>query len=451
MSDFKEAGRFELLSFKIASYDLSKTFELKGIIQSFEIHESIKKGSVRGFAKMFDSVGLLQDFPLRGEEFVEIHYRDFYGAEQVEKMFLYAISDVRQPVPNNPSRWEYTLHFTSRPKVFSENVRIRRAFAGPAANREQGDKISEFVKTVFDQYYGDLISPSIFKNGSEIASSGVSISAGEAKKLKLQPTDGKHRLVVPNYSPEQTMHFFARRAYSAASSSQTFRFFENRKDYVFATTEYLQNEMYGGSFVFSQNFRPDQTPEGQIELQSSIIDIDYGEVVNTINDINSGAYERAVYEVDVMNSIVEPKFYSFADNFKTNNPNQKLYHTDKFIRERIEKVSERWVIKDYSSEGMPVGPAVRYNTYYPEIYNKKGAHLYHNDKNRTVVTIYGNNQIVAGSSVYINLLKHQSNDGAEPDIERSGLYLVESIENVFYENTYTQKLTITRNGIGDAA
>ena len=450
MNEFKEAGRFELISFKIASYDLSKVFELKGIIQSFEIHESMKKGSVRGFAKMFDSVGLLQDFPLRGEEFVEIHYKDFYGSEHVDKMFLYSISDVRAPVPSNPSRWEYTMHFVSRPKVFSENVRIRRAFAGPPANRQQGGKISEFVKTVYDQYYGDLVSPAIFKNGPEYPSSGINIAPGDAKKLMLQETDGKHRLVVPNYTPEQTMNFFARRAYNAESFSQTFRFFENRKDYVFATTEYLQNTIYGGSPVFSQNFRVDQTPEGQLELQSSIIDVDYGEVVNTINDINSGAYERAVYEMDVMNSIVEPKFYSFADNFKANNPDQKLYHTDKFVRERIEKVSERWVIKDYSSEGMPSGPGVRYNTYYPEIYNKKGAHIYHNDKNKTVVTVYGNNQIVAGSSVYINLLKHQSNDGAEPDVERSGLYIVESIENIFYENTYTQKLTITRNGIGDA-
>lgn len=450
MNEFKEAGRFELISFKIASYDLSKTFELKGIIQSFEIHESMKKGSIRGFAKMFDSVGLLHDFPLRGEELIEIYYKDFYGIEHVDRMFLYSISDVRQPVANNPSRWEYTIHFVSRPKVFSGNVRIRRAFAGPPENRQQGDKISEFVKTVYDQYYGDLITPAIFKNGTEYPSPGIRLAPSDAKKLMLQETDGKHRLVVPNYTPEQTMHFFTRRAYSAESFSQTFRFFENRKNYVFATTEYLQKEIYPGSFVFNQNFRTDQTPEGQLELQSSIISVDYGEVVNTINDINSGAYERAVYEIDVMNNIVEPKFYSYADNFKTNNPDQKLYHTDRFIRERIEKVSERWVIKDYSSEGMPVGPGVRYNTYYPEIYNKKGAHLYHNDKNRTVVTIYGNNQIFAGCSVYINLLKHQSNDGSQPDTERSGLYIVESIENVFYENTYTQKLTITRNGIGDA-
>ena len=452
MDEIIEAGRFTLHSFKIASYDLSKVFELKGIIHSFQISESITKGSIRGFAKMFDTVGLLQEFPLRGEEFIEIHYSDFYGNEHVDRMFLYAIADVRQPNPSNPSQWEYTMHFVSRPKVFSENVRIRRAFAGPPANREQGGKISEFVKTVYDQYYGDLITPAIFKNGVKVPTTTTQMTPSDtAKELKVQDTDGRHRLVVPNYSPEQTMNFFARRAFSGSSFSQSFRFFENRKHYVFATNEHLQNEIYSGSFEFRQSFKPDQTLEGQLELQSSIIEIDYGEVVNTIDDINSGAYERAVYEVDVMNSVIEPRFYSYADNFKTNNPDEKLYHTDKFIRERIEKVSEKWVLKDYSTEGMPEGKGIRYNTHYSEIYNKKGAHLYHTNKNRINVTIYGNNEIVAGSSIVINLLKHFSDDTEQRDIERSGLFLVESIENVFYENTYKQKLTLIRNGIGDAA
>lgn len=443
MSEVKEAGRFELLSFKITSYDQSKSHELKGIIHSFEIHESMKRGSVRGFAKMFDSVGLLQNFPLRGEEFVEIHYRDFYDQEHVDRMFLYSVADVRQPNLRNPSRWEYTMHFVSRPKVYSENASIQQAFAGPVGNRSAGGLISDFVRTVYDKYYGNLISPAIFKNGPDPI-------RFEAKNLLLQKTDGRHRLVVPNYSPEQTMHFFARRAYNASSFSQTFRFFENRKNYVFSTNEYLQRRLYTSSFVFRQNFQPDQSPEGQLELQQSFNNIDYGEVVNTIDDINSGAYERAVYEVDVMNSVIEEKPYSFADNFKQNNPEQQLYHTDRFIRERIEKISDRWVIKDYSTEGMPTGPGVRSNTHYAEIYNKKGAHLYHTNRNKITVSIYGNNQIVAGSSIVIEILKHHADDAGLPDEERSGLYLVEAIENVFYENTYTQKLTLVRNGIGDA-
>lgn len=444
----KEAGRFELVHFRIFSYDHSKQFELKDIIHSFEIHESMKRGSIRGFAKMYDSVGLLQDFPLRGEEFIEIKYKDFYENELTEKMFLYAISDVKQPVPSNPSRWEYTIHFVSRPKIYQEKELIRRTYSGAAGARMVGNFVHEFVKDVYEEFLGPGID-GLFRNSP--------FALNAPKNIHIQNTDGKHKYVIPNYTPEQTMQFFARHAYSAdprLAFSQTFRFFENRHDYVFGTNEYCQqvpynfNNMPAEQFTFKQNFQPEQTPEGQQRLQTSILDIDYGEAVNTIQDINSGGYFRRTFEVDINYNIIDITQYSYVNNFNSNNPRQRLYHTPQFVQERVERPRDRWVIRDYNTEGTNSGPEVRSNTFYPEIYNRKPTHFYHTDKNRVNITVYGNNRIVAGSTINIKLLKHTSEDQDILDAERSGAYLVESIENVFFENSYVQKLTVTRNGVG---
>jgi hypothetical protein len=451
----KEAGHFELHSFIIKSYDFSKTFELKKIIHSFQIQESMKRGAIRGSAKMFDVVGLLQEFPLRGEEFIEISYSDFYGVRHVDKMFLYSISDVRQADPRKSTMWEYTMHFTSRPKVYSENASIMKAFAGPATNRSQGDKISEFVKSVHRKYYGEDITPSVFKNNSEDAVFRVKeplagTSESKVKPLIVQETDGNQRLVVPNLSPEQTMFFFAKRAYNASSFSQTYHFFENRQNYVFATNEYLQREAYAGVYAFSQTFEVDQTPEGQLELQSSIIDIDYGEIVNTIDDINGGGYVRTAYEIDPLHNVINKKPYSLVEEFEQNNPELELFHTKKFREERILETQDRWFIKDYATEGVPGGRGIRPNTYYADIYNKKGTYLYHTNRNKLNITIYGNNNIIAGSTVSLNIMKYQAESGSGDfqDKKLSGSYLVEEIDNNFYEDTYTQRLTLTRNGIG---
>jgi hypothetical protein len=447
----REAGYFELHSFIIKSYDFSKTFDIKAIIHSFKIEESMNKGAIRGSAKMFDTVGLLQDFPLRGEEFIEISYSDFYGTKHVDKMFLYSVSDVRQADPRKSTMWEYTMHFTSRPRVYSENTTIMKAFAGPATNRSQGDKISEFVKIVYDKYYGADITPSIFKNNPENEVLKTSNRELKEKALIVQETDGNQRLVVPNYSPEQTMFFFAKRAYNASSFSQTYHFFENRKNYVFATNEYLQREAYNDEPpTFSQSFEADQSPEGQIRLQSSIIEIDYGEIVNTIDDINGGGYVRTAYEVDPLHNVINRKPYSIGDRFDQNNPGLELFHTEKFREERILETQDRWFIKDYPTEGVSAGPGVRTNANYADIYNKKGAYLYHTNRNKVDISIYGNNNIVAGSSISLDIMKYQASSGSEDTTDKrvSGLYLVESIINVFYENTYIQKLTLTRNGIG---
>jgi hypothetical protein len=438
----REAGKYELASFKIISYDGRKTFEIAPIIQSFEIHESMKRGSVRGFAKMFDSVGLLQDFPLRGEEFIEITYRDFYDNEHTDKMFLYAISDVRRPVENNPSRWEYTIHFVSRPKIFNENIKVMRAFSGPPENRAAGGLISDFVETLYDEFYGKDID-SRFWNNPELET--------EPKEFIVQPTDGMQRLVVPNYTPEQAMNFFARRAYNASSFSQTFHFFENRKNYVFGTNEYSTDQIARryGVYKFSQDYKPSFNPDDQLALQNSIIGIDYGEVVNSIEDISGGGFVRKTYEVDLLYNIISETKYEHLRDFYTNNPKQRPYHTDRFINERLTKEYDRWVVKDYSNEGMPTGPGIRLDTKYPEIYNKKGTHLYHTNKNKTICTIYGSNKIFAGSLIDLEIFKHTSDDDLPDDLERSGEFMVESIENIFYEDVYIQKLTLTRNGVGD--
>ncbi len=62
------------------------------------------------------------------------------------------------------------------------------------------------------------------------------------------------------------------------------------------------------------------------------------------------------------------------------------------------------------------------------------------------MTIFGRNNIFAGSVIDLDL--NYAKDVVKQDKEKSGRYIVESIENVFYENTYRQKVVISRSGIG---
>jgi hypothetical protein len=67
--------------------------------------------------------------------------------------------------------------------------------------------------------------------------------------------------------------------------------------------------------------------------------------------------------------------------------------------------------------------------------------------------IYGRNTLFAGDIIELNLTKlvntNINGNATEPDIERSGRYIIESVENVFEGNTYKQKLIISRGGIGE--
>jgi hypothetical protein len=415
---YRPAGYFELVTFEISSYDKSKKIEIKGLIHSFEIMESIKKGSVRGSAQLMEGTSLLREFPLRGEEFIKITYIDFYDVEHTDEFFLYSITDVRPSADSIDGLISYKIHFVSVPKIYTEDQFIRKAYEG---------LVSDSVKDIFNEYYKDHTE----------------------KQLLVQDTEGIQNLIVPNYKPEAAMHFMSRRGYNSQSFSQTFRFFENRKDFIFSTDEYLQNNLYSGSYVFAQNYMVDNTPQEQPQLQQAIVDMEYPMIVNTIDDITSGAYKRKYYAIDMLNNIINTTEYDIRTDFASNNQNMRLFHSNQFIDERITNHSQRWFIQDYSTPGMNSGDGVRMNTYYADIHNAKLAYFYHLSRNKTNITIHGNNNIFAGSTISLDIMAHDSEEGMKEDKQKSGAHLVETIHNVFHEDKYLQRLTLIRNGVGD--
>jgi hypothetical protein len=461
----KEAGYFNLKKFLLTPYLQGQAIDIKLLIHSFEITESMNTGSIRGSAKIFDSNNILYNLPLRGEEFVDIEYEDFFQNVHTDKMFIYSITNVRAPRKGAQDQWEYTIHFVSRPKIYSENYRLQRAYGGPAENRAQGGRISDFARSVYDEFYGIQID-SRFKNDSK---------SKKHKNIIIQETFGNQRLVVPKYTPEQTMHFFARRAYSQESFSQTFKFFENRKTYAFGTDEFTSKVISGGGNVgfgtglvdpglaraagisnqttvpiFYEDYLGSYTPDDQERLQRTIVSAEYESLVNTIDDLENGAFNRNVYEINTLYNVVNANPYNFKDGFSSNNPGLKLLHSDQFINERMTREKDRWVVKDYSTEGAPSGPAVRPNTYYPNIYNQKYSHRYHANSNKFIVTIHGDNNIVAGGLIDLKFFRHDLTvNNIINDEQRSGRFLIERIDNIFIEDNYKQRLTLTRYGIGN--
>jgi hypothetical protein len=178
---------------------------------------------------------------------------------------------------------------------------------------------------------------------------------------------------------------------------------------------------------------------------SEIIDIDYGDRVNSVEDILVGAYKKRATEIDVINGAITQYPYDHFAEFKESG--QKLIHTQSFIDKYISQESEIFVVKDYNSVGATMGASIRNNQYYPTSYNYKRANLYHYRRNQITMTINGRNNIFAGSMIDIEIHLAKTNS-VGLDKEKSGRYIIESISNVFFENTFRQKLVLSRGGIG---
>lgn len=445
----KQAGVFTLQSAMLSTYDRSKNIDIKNLILGFNITESMSKMSVRGTTTVFDGLQLMKTFPIIGEEFIEFTYTDYFDVTRTDTFFVYSVSDVKYPSDNNSSILQYTLNFVSVPKVITDDHVIMRAYN---SRNSQGGIISDYVQQVYDEYYKRPIE-------------AIQLTP---KEIVIEPTDSTQDLVIPNLTPEETILFFARRAYSNNSKTQTYRFFENREKFYFATNDYIQNAGqnfvgYGNGLVdpnlaqavgqtsttipvFRVNYQPDLGPERQQALMYEIIDVNFGDRVNTITDMRSGAYKKTIYEVDMLYGTQTKIEYDFSTDF--DQPGQKLIHEGRFKDENLTKSFVRFVFKDYSSIGAPSGEATKQNTFYPELYTKKDTYFYHYKMNTIGISIYGRNSLFAGDIIELELIERASTPTNEIDVERSGRYFIESIENIFVENTYTQKLTLSKYGVG---
>lgn len=408
------------------------SIDLKKIVHTWNIVESMTKGHLAGNAKVYDSEGVYYTFPIRGQERLKIVYKDYEGVERTEEMFVYFVSDIRTPKKSDDSVLEYTLHFISWGKFISERFSVSRCIAEGTRGSRRYIPVSEQVEVLFEDYY------KVEDRGTE-------------KDIRIHATEGPQQIVIPNMRPEAAMHLMSRRAYSVDYPSSYYRFYESRDQYNFVNMEELNSGEVKKKYTYVSG-PTDTTPQAEVEKMSRIIDINFHSPVDTLDAMKKGAYYRKLEEVDITNRRVNAHEYTHHTEFfdyiyPGNNTNINMRHTDTFIDDNLNDWASTYVIKDYPDEDQQNASGLRTKPFYGQIVNNKRSHAYDYRMTRMGIKVYGDNQLFVGDLIELEF-PYFSIYG-EIDTERSGVYVIESITNVFYEDTYMQEMTVSKGPIGD--
>ncbi len=445
MSNIKQAGHYELREFTLLNKSLNVERNMLGLVGSFNILESMNNGAIRGSATIFESYDILNEFPIRGQEFIKVTYADWFDNERTEYYFVYAVDNVSYGDEKNPSFVQYTLNFTSPYKFLSENAYLQRAYTESIAGTQL---ISDYATDAFDEYYQRPVQELFGK---------------KLKFLIAEKTTNRQKLVIPKYSPEEAMNMFVRNAYSdenplnnGMTPSQTFRFFEARDAFFFATNEFMQQKAItsgtDNSLIqrpvidYKRNYAGSISADSQYSAMTEILDVNFGTRVNTIDTIAQGGYRRIVYEFNLLTMNIDSKSYDYTEE-ENHDPDLNPIHDKLFIREKMSREKEYHVFRDWSGPGVPGGEGIRPDPHYSDLYTKKLAHFYNHNMNTLNVTVYGRNDIFAGSYINITLYKHAYQKTTEEEERLNGMYLVESVNSVFDGNVFKQQLKLTRGGI----
>lgn len=418
----KTAPAYDLKQF-ILSDPKGKHVDIRFLTNRVEFNESMSTGYISGYAHIFDGQGLLDNFPIRGQESLDLIITDFDGNEFNHRFYLYGVSDVKKAKKEGDGLTSYTIHFVSKHRYVNESVHVRQAF--------RDGTMSDYIGQLFSEYFET-----------------------PEKTLVVDPSDNPFNIVVPGYSPIDTAHLFARKAYSSKWRTGTYRFFETKRDFQFRNNEsiieeYKNKKRQAKKFTHTQMV--DSSPDGQMVLRRSIVDFRVPTHVDSIRDLQRGLYNRNIIEVDYHNRQVVEYNSKHLDNVKDYLYPEKIrdVHDDWFNKVAIEPLNIV-ISKNYLSTHDPSSSFYTAPTMTPEVVARKMVAWELYGESMISVTVHGDLSLNCGDMVELEMpVFDMQTDNRRMENSHNGMYLVESIQHSFADDSYYAHMQLGRLGLKD--
>lgn len=411
-------GDYEIRRFLIHGPG-NREVDIAGLVPEIHITESILNDSIRGYADVIDKTSLLESFPLRGEERITIEVKDAEDNPHVYDLFLYKIDNVNIAPANDGL--SYKIHFCSFGRFVAGLNRVCTSY---------NDYVHNIVEDVFNRYW-------------KPEEQGFELNVLDYGQLKmLSQTSLMQSIVIPNMTPMQTMDFLSRRSFSDESKSSSFRFFENIRGFHFASDEDLYRATTDPN-VFTFSDMISNSSSSFFELRHNFLDFQNSRRVNTIDDINSGAYRHHVIEIDLVSRIVNTNVYDYTEAKQNYNIGLMDGHIDEFIEGTFTDNSARQFMV-FNTNTSPVPGSLSPDNRLVDMISNRLAYRYHSRKIITTAQCYGRFDMAAGDVIAVEFPEAivDSNPKMNPQI--SGKYLIVEITRSMVRETYTDTLYLMK-------
>ena len=458
MSDFSPS-RCEITKAIITSYGRENVVseDINTIIGAFDIEHGIGKVALTGSVTVLDTTGLLERFPLRGEETLDLEIKS-YDLQTVRKIkaHIYKITDIE---PNSLTKGvTYTLHWISSISWSALQRKIIKAY--------NGKEISTIIKEIFNQYFAVLKPYTTVKtDGIELPdeTSIFNITGEEQRKFVLQKTSEKTSLTIPRYSPTEAIGFCLKRAFNnTQSKSSSFRFFETWDGFYSVSDEWFFQKASAngltGDKVLNYSAQVDLDPLNIGEQVKSLESFTSPSRIDSARDLAGGGYKNTFLEIDFLNSTVKRYNYAYLEGnnkFKDVKGKEASWktdiHTEKFANEVFtnENARQFLVMRDYRNSYDAKSFSGEKN--FRELVSRRIMYNAHMSATQVQATTSGRLDLSPGDVIQVNIRElNASTNQTEKNEQLSGRYLITHISNVCNSDILSTQLTLFKYDWSDA-
>lgn len=448
MADQKGAfnpSRCEITSAEIVPFGKmvgdKSNINIADMIAAFSMHTALNKSALHGKCDVYDAIGILENFPLRGEEEIHLTIKAFDLQTELElACFIYKIDDL--DIRKDQNGLSYTLHWVSKTSYEASRRSFITSFNGKTS--------SKIVEDLFKKYYHGGVgmepyTPSFAKNKEELPEGTKAFRLGKlgdkGRYLYIEKTEHPMQLTIPDLSPAQAIQFVARRTWGMEpNAGSSFRWFENVNGFYFVSDEWLYE--YGklnGGLQFQYGAFISLDAEDAIEQMTSLSQFGNPLRVDTGNQIQEGAYKVKIIEVDILKQNITDYSHSFdyqkdfLNKFRDSTGNKATIkndiHTEDFIKKTFtdENAKRFMIIRDYKDDTS--SKAFKSETNFRNLVAQRTFYRMHSLATSVVGVTDGRLDVKAGDVVRINTLSKNISSDKEDNPQISGRFLVTSVDN----------------------
>ena len=398
MSRIFEPGDVNIKRLELVNKSLNASMSPMDQVQGFDIFEDISKPTLYAAIYFTDSVGLLDNFPIIGEEQVFIEFETpGMSTTTTYKFRSFEVADVVKGL--NGKTTTFTLRCVSEEHLYNASALVTQSYQ---------DIISNIVPTVMKTYLKSK------------------------KDIILDETKGIQTLAVPRLNPLQFIDMCRQRAVSKEMPLSLYFFFENQKGFNFKTLESLVKEGKKniGSRVFNAQENTTGSKDSTVKSWRTIQN--FQNIVNMDSSLKAaeGAFRSVTKTFDVASKKFESVEFDLTKVFdkleKFNNGSQ-IPNTDAFIKE--------------FGSGVPKNFISTKNTLVPDTFLDttlalRGSMLTLINSNVTRVLIHGDSGLKVGDMITLDLPISSGLTGKRTDDKKfTGNYLVTRLRHMITPST----------------
>ena len=412
-------GDIDIMSITLQSEDGQRKYDLMSQVKGFEIYESILSPVIFAEFVIADSMGMLEKFPIIGEEYINVMY--LTPKNQNIKGFTLRVNQVKNKVvTENNKMITYTLQCVSS-DLMNNSKRL--------VTKKYEDTISNVVEGVLRDDLGTILG------------------------YTVDTTIGIEKGLITRMEPYKAIDFLRRRAVSVEYPSSSFVFFQNGRGYFFTTIEKLmdQGAKKIASGMSNKKFFFDTARKESVKDVTMRNILAYNQLIftDTISKVSSGGVTNVVQAIDLVTGGVKKVTYTDnvgADKFKSAEGKGAALNSSNFTRQHGKTTAKTRVIP--TSADKP-------STQLAEKLSTTSAYASKIAQNIVQVHIYGDSDLAIGDVIECAFPSATSNSKDSPQARLdSGNYLIAKIKHIVINSDrpqHTMALELIKGGFKETA